>query len=623
MGTEMEKKQLRLYKGNAERINETVDFLCKEFGPDMPGTCIGIAVDGELIFSKGYGCANLSYLIPITADTVFHCCSIAKQFTGVCAVLLQEAGKLSFDDLITDYFPELPVFCNKITVSNLIFMTHGLFDYYNISLCVCGIPESKPFSENKVWQFIKACMAPMYEPGERWEYGDIGYFLLGRLVEKISGQKLSQFAKEHIFDVLGMKDTLLRDDKSKIILNAAMGYQEYDRAHMESRDYGVCGLGDRFSECPDNMEITGASQFWTTLNDLVKWNRNFYDNKLGLKKQNLIRLLTTSGKRKDGRLCGYGIGLFCSEDNGERCVWHGGSFRGYNSYSYNNLTQKFSVMILGNHPALSEKINGWIENRVFDQIMHMALGEKTTTICGQAETVYEREDVETGQAESISGQTDTASFSTEVQMTKSIYNGLYYDPDASVIWKLSEDSDGTLVVDGYGQNLILVPDGGNQYHTADGSTVWVFNKADRTFRSGRRVFYPFHSSGLSEKQLAEYTGYYYNSNLCAGYFVSEKDGMLSVRNIDLDNTLLNLNYRPILLQIPVNGICSFPCDTFLAEDKSVDYFFLTFIRNKSEKIEGFVYRDDEGTGREMFLFSKVDGRADSAGKATDIDTAVL
>jgi CubicO group peptidase (beta-lactamase class C family) len=341
-----------------DSLEAYVDALCREFDHNGPGLCVGIVKTGELVFSKGYGQAHLGYPTPIHADTVFHCCSMAKQFTAACVALLEEAGALSLDDRITDYFPRLPAYCNSIRLANLLYMTNGLYDIYDIAGCVCGVSENNAFSERQSWQYIAGTPAPMFLPGERYAYGNTGYFLLGRLVEKVSGQKLSQFACDNIFAPLKMRNTFLRDDKTKIIANIAMGYKNYSQAHGGAPDDGLCALGDRYSEFADCMEMPGAGQLWTTVNDLAKWDGNFYANQLGSQTQALISRLTTPGQLNSGASCGYGFGLFCHESHGERYVSHGGWAGGYSSNLIRNLDRKISVMALGNHVNILGSISG-------------------------------------------------------------------------------------------------------------------------------------------------------------------------------------------------------------------------------------------------------------------------
>ena len=327
-----------------------VDEMCKRYDrKGYPGIAIGVVENGELVFCKGYGVANLDYDIPIDGNTIFHACSIAKQFTATCIALLIEERKLSLDQDIRSIFPQLKDCGNKITISNLLHMTNGLPDVYDTANLVCGIRENTNINLDEFWKYVTACDWTFFKPGERWSYGNTGYFILGEIVKAVTKIPLSQYADEHIFKPLGMNNTFIRDDITKIIKNRAVGYSNYDHLHFNDRYERYCSRNDTLSINEDNVDVGGAGQLWTTVRDFYLWDKNFYNNILGKCSKELIEILTTSGVLNDGEECGYGYGLFLGELYGNRLVHHGGSAGGYSAYYTQLPEKKLSVIALGNH----------------------------------------------------------------------------------------------------------------------------------------------------------------------------------------------------------------------------------------------------------------------------------
>ena len=260
------------------KLNE----MCKKYDrKDYPGIAVGVVENGELIFSKGYGEANLDYNIPIDENTVFHACSMAKQFTAACIALLIEEGKLSLDHDVSSILPQLKDCGEKVTIYNLLYMTNGIPDVYDTANFVCGIREDEGITRDEFWKYVTACDWKFFKPGEKWSYGNTGYFLLGQIIEAVTKTSLSQYADEHIFKPLGMNNTFIRDDRTKIIKNRAVGYSNYDHVHFNDSYKRYTSRNDKLSINEENVEVGGAGQIWTTIRDLLLWDKNFYNNILG------------------------------------------------------------------------------------------------------------------------------------------------------------------------------------------------------------------------------------------------------------------------------------------------------------------------------------------------------
>ena len=356
-----------------------IELICQKYNRNNdPGFLLGIVKNQDLIFCKGYGLANLEHQIPIGPQTVFHGCSLAKQFTAACIALLIEEGKLTAEQDIRTYFPQVNDSGDPITILNLLQMTNGLPDVYETASAVCGIHEDEAISRAEFWRYLTACDWRLFKSGERWSYGNSGYFLLGQLVEKLTNLSLSQFADEQIFQPLGMSHTLIRDDHTKIIKNKAAGYSNYSRMHANDHRKPYCSRNDFYSLNEEVVEVGGAGQIWTTVEDFLRWDQNFYHNILGKGSQSLVDFLTSSGKLNNGALTGYGCGLFIGEFAGRKIIHHGGSAGGYSAYYIQIPELKTSVITLGNHSDFVYEMDiGFKNNNLLERVLRLLLGQNS------------------------------------------------------------------------------------------------------------------------------------------------------------------------------------------------------------------------------------------------------
>lgn len=288
---------------------EKIDLLFKEFTrKDTPGCVLGIVKDGVLQYKKGYGIANLEYDIPISSQTVFCVASNSKQFTGMCIALLEEDGQLHLDDDIRNYIPEFPNYDEQVTVGNLLYHTSGIKDYYTYYLDTLEFNDNDFITEDEAIDFIISQEKLAFKPGEIFSYSNSNYVLLSLIVNRITGKSLGEFADERIFKVLGMKNTFFREMHSKIIKNRAVGYCVEPIRNSQSKYFRIpCTSSEDHHINMSNMEITGDDGVWTTMDDLILWDKNFYDNKLG--GQNVQKRLVAPGKLNNGESTHYGYGI--------------------------------------------------------------------------------------------------------------------------------------------------------------------------------------------------------------------------------------------------------------------------------------------------------------------------
>ena len=333
----VEKKQKELVKIIGEQNEKTrqVDELFKMVDrPDSPGAAIGIIKDGKLIYARGYGMANLDHHIPITPKTKFEIASTSKQFTAACIALLYQQGKLDLDDDIRKYLTDLPQFDNVITIKHLIYHTSGTGDY----LGVLNLNNQKLFTDSKkAYEIIKKNRKLFSKPGDEFFYNNTGYFLLGKIVEKISGKSLRSFTDENIFQPLEMSDTFFRDDIGEPIKNIITPYY-FDNKKKAFRKFIY------------TINVVGETGLVTTIGDFVKWEQNFYNRKIG--KKGFHDLMMQKGRLNSGKETFYSFGLMHLDYKGLKTVMHNGSWpKGQNSIFMTFPDQKFSVVIFSNLAA--------------------------------------------------------------------------------------------------------------------------------------------------------------------------------------------------------------------------------------------------------------------------------
>jgi CubicO group peptidase (beta-lactamase class C family) len=299
--------------------------------PDSPGCALGVMKDGQLVYARGYGMANLEHAIPISSKTVFDIGSTSKQFTAASIVLLAEQGKLSLDDTVRKFVPELPDYGKPITIRHLLHHTSGIRDYLTL-MSLAGTDFDGVTTDDDALRLIVRQKALNFAPGDEHLYSNSGYFLLSVIVKRASGKSLRQFAEENIFAPLGMKHTHFHDDHTIIVRNRATAY-----APQPSGGFRIAMSG---------FEQTGDRAVMTTIEDLLLWDQNFYQPKVGSKE--MINRMLVPGTLNSGEKLTYALGLMVDDYKGLRLVSHGGSWAGYRAELIRFPEQKFSVVCLCN-----------------------------------------------------------------------------------------------------------------------------------------------------------------------------------------------------------------------------------------------------------------------------------
>ena len=301
-------------------------------GSGSPGCALGVFRDGKIVYSKGYGLANIEEDVPITPQSVFDIGSTSKQFTAASILLLENQGKLSVNDDIRKYIPELPDYGAKITILHLLNHTSGLRDYLTL-MELAGIHIDSVTTDEDALALVTRQKALNFAPGSDWLYSNTGFFLLSTVVKRVSGKSLREFAAENIFAPLNMTHTQYRNDHASLIPNRAMAYEQ-----KEKKDGYVLDVS--------YFEQTGDGAVHTSVEDLLQWDDNFYNPKVGGK--DFLAELQERGKLNNGKALEYAKGLFLQNYRGLPIVSHGGAWGGYRAELLRFPEQHFSVACLCN-----------------------------------------------------------------------------------------------------------------------------------------------------------------------------------------------------------------------------------------------------------------------------------
>lgn len=271
-----------------------------------------MARDGDLVYSRGYGYANLDYDIPITPQTVFDVASVTKQFVAAVANMLALDGTVSLDDDVRRWLPELPEHESPVTLRHLIFHTGGLRDYLNLFPLAGAGDYYYSVSREQLLAMMSRQRAPVFAPGERYAYSNTGYMLLAHALERAGGKSIGELARERIFEPLGMDGSRMYENREEITPRRATGYHRDDDGNLRIvHNY--------------NFEIAGDGQLYTTVEDLLRWDDYLH----GAERPAIHESMLTEGTLNNGDGIEYAHGITLGEYRGLRTVGHGGHSWGF------------------------------------------------------------------------------------------------------------------------------------------------------------------------------------------------------------------------------------------------------------------------------------------------------
>jgi CubicO group peptidase (beta-lactamase class C family) len=303
--------------------------------PKVPGAAVMVIENGDKVFIKGYGLANLEKDIGVSAETNFRLASVTKQFTAMSILMLIDRGKLSFETTLKNIFPNFPDYGNNITIKNLLQHTSGLIDYEDL----IDDTVTVQVKDKDVLAMIMKTDSTYFTPGSRHKYSNTGYALLALTIEKISGIPFRDFLRNNIFTPLEMNNTVAFEKNINEVEFRAYGYT------IQENEV-------KFTDQSVTSAVLGDGGIYSSLNDLYKWDQALYTDKLINKKY--LDESWTMGKTNAGVEFPYGYGWRLEKYNDSKVVYHTGSTRGFRNIIYRIPDKKFTVVILTNRDADSE-----------------------------------------------------------------------------------------------------------------------------------------------------------------------------------------------------------------------------------------------------------------------------
>ena len=522
---------------------DKIDSIFKEYDNSVtPGVSIGLMQNGKLIFSKGYGMADLEHNIPIDSSSVFSLASVSKQFTVFAVLLLEQQGKLSLDDDIRQHLPEFPDYGEKITLRQLANHSSGIRSHLQL-LGQAGYISDNVITKEDAKQVIYRQAELNFKPGAEFNYSNSGYVLLAEIVEKVSGEPFSLFMKKNVFDPLKMNNSFVMDDYHRIVKNRANSYENENGTYVNA---------------PANYSYYGSTGLYTTIIDLSKWASNFSNPKIGnkdiFKKMNTIAILNNGNKYE------YALGQFVGNFKGLEQIYHSGGDAGYRAYLGRFPNEDVSILLLSNNNTVDAQ-------------------GKALEVADIFLKPYYQKEIE---IERVSNILKRIKLSTsELKM----FSGSYLETNNYLIREIFVRND-TLIYSRKDQNgretKLLALDKTNTFQFANNGNVQIIfrksgiNQSLSVLVNNEDVesYSKYLPKRYSLEELEEFTGTFYSSELDTHYVLKIIDGNLTI-------------FHPKMEMITLESIKAY---SFLGS--SWRFRSLEFQRNESNQIEGFRISSD-------------------------------
>lgn len=305
---------------------DEIDALMGRYQGQVPGASVLVIRDGQPVFRRSYGLANLEENRAATPATNYRLASLTKQFTAACILLLAEDGKLSLDDPVKRWLPSLPAAADAVTLRHLLSHTSGLIDYED------AMPENPAgqLHDADVLRILESQDRAYFAPGADYRYSNSGYALLALVVGRASGLDFASFLRQRIFQPLGMDATVALEE---------------GRSTVAHRAYGYSRIGDRWTRTDQSptSAVLGDGGIYSSIDDLAKWDAALYDERL-LKKSSLDLAFAPAASTSEPDVPFYGFGWRINGDT----VWHSGESIGFRNAIVRYPKRRLSVIVLTN-----------------------------------------------------------------------------------------------------------------------------------------------------------------------------------------------------------------------------------------------------------------------------------
>lgn len=298
----------------------------------IPGVSIAVVHKGKIIKEQGYGLANVEHQVKVSPQTIFQSGSVGKQFTAALILLLARDGKLSLQDPIEKHLESIPDHWKGITIHQLLTHTSGLDDPYR------KLDFKKNYTDQELID-LEATVPMLFKPGEKWQYSNMGYHVLGFIANKVGGQFYGDQLRQRIFEPLGMQTRII--DERSIIPHRAAGYDLVKR-EWKNQEWVSPALNR-----------TADGSLYLTAHDLALWDLALYKNFPLTQEEK--QLSWSPVKLKDGSSFDYGYAWFLSNTNGHKNIEHGGAWQGFTTQISRYVDDQLSVIVLTNRSGANPK----------------------------------------------------------------------------------------------------------------------------------------------------------------------------------------------------------------------------------------------------------------------------
>lgn len=333
--------------GQSADTLQRIDQLFSRWNNATPGVAVAVERNGKMIYSKAFGLADLEHNVPNTTSTIFEAGSVSKQFTAASILLLAKEGKLSLDDDVRKYVPELPQYDKTITIRHLMNHTSGLKDWGSVGE-LSGWPRTtRVYTQELALQIICRQKSLNFSPGSEYSYSNAGYTLMVTIVERVAKMSLAEFTRTRLFEPVGMKSTQWRDNFREIVPGRATAYRRRNGIYEQEMPF---------------ENIHGHGGLLTTTEDLVLWNHQLANPTLGIDPN----LRTQQGVLTNGQPIAYAGGLFVARHNGFREISHTGATAAYRAYLGWFPEKKIAIALLSNDGTFNP---GGIGSQIADIFM--------------------------------------------------------------------------------------------------------------------------------------------------------------------------------------------------------------------------------------------------------------
>ncbi|MCG8322714.1 MAG: serine hydrolase [Cytophagales bacterium] len=486
--------------------NVKVDELFAAWNSNKtPGAAIAVVKDGSIIYKKGYGSANLEYNIPVTPSTIFHIASVSKQFTAFSILLLEKEGKLSLEDDVRKYIPEVPDFGKVITLKHLASHTSGLRDQWNL-LALAGWRLDDVITKEHILKLVSRQKELNFDPGNEFLYCNTGFTLLAEVVSRVSGQPFSAFTDQNIFKPLKMSNTLFYDDHEKIVKNRAYSYYS-DNNGYKKRVLSYANVG--------------ATSLFTTVEDLSLWAMNFSSLKVGDAK--MIDKMNAMAVLNNGETFGGALGQFVGKYKGLNEIQHGGADAGYRSYLGRFPDQNFAVIVFSNDASFRA---GILAHKLADIYLETEFVSESTDDTKTGETSDENVSVDPETLNTYVGAYELQpGFTINITANNGELFGQATNQQKVLLKPLSTTR---FSVEGIEAVIAFFPDSSGKV------TSLKLHQNGQIMDATRAI--PFDKSAVN---LAEFTGQFYSPELSTTYSFTHVGDKLMAQHDRLSNIQLN------------------------------------------------------------------------------------